>query len=165
MIPIVSIVGKSDSGKTTLLEKLIAELSRRGYKVASIKHDVHDFEIDKEGKDSWRHKKAGATTTIISSPHRVAVISDTDRDYRLFELRERFILEEDIILSEGYYRDKHPKIEVSRKEGPHQLLCISDKSLIAVASKHPIELHVPWFNLDDTKGIVDFIEDRFLEKT
>ena len=162
MIPIVSIVGKSDSGKTTLLERLIAELSRRGYKVASIKHDVHDFEIDKEGKDSWRHKKAGATTTIISSPHRVAVISDTDRDYRLSELRERFILEEDIILSEGYYRDEHPKIEVSREEGPHQLLCINDKSLIAVASKHTTELSVPWFNLDNTKGIVDFIEDRFL---
>ena len=98
MIPIVSIVGKSDSGKTTLMEKLIAELNLRGYKVASVKHDTHDFEIDKEGKDSWRHKKAGATTTIISSPHKVAVVSDTDRDLRLSEIRDRFVLKEDIVL-------------------------------------------------------------------
>lgn len=164
MIHIVSVVGKSDAGKTTLLERLIAELTRRGYKVASIKHDIHDFEIDKEGKDSWRLKKAGATTTIISSPHKVAVISNTDRDLSLSELRERFILAEDIILSEGYYRDQHPKIEVSQKEGPYELLCTNDKSLIAVVSKHPLELPVPWFNLGDLQGIVDFIEARFLKK-
>ncbi len=164
MIPIVSIVGKSDSGKTTLLEKLIAELNLRGYKVASVKHDTHDFEIDKKGKDSWRHKKAGANTTIISSPHKVAVVSNTDRDLRLSELRDRFVLEEDIVLSEGYYRDKQPKIEVSQKEEPYKLLCSNDKSLIAVASKYPVELAVPWFNLDDIKSIVDFIECRFLKK-
>jgi len=163
MTPIISIVGKSDSGKTTLLERLIAELTRRGYKVASVKHDIHDFEIDKEGKDSWRHKKAGATTTIISSPHRVAVMSTTDRDLRLSELRERFIFEEDIILSEGYYRDQHPKIEVSQKKEPHQLLCTNDKSLIAVVSKYPMDLPVPCFSLDDTKEIVDFIEVKFLK--
>ena len=165
MIPIVSIVGKSDSGKTTLLEKLIAELNLRGYKVASVKHDTHDFEIDKEGKDSWRHKKAGATTTIISSPHKVAVVSDTDRDLRLSEIRDRFVLEEDIVLSEGYYRDKQPKIEVSQKEEPYKLLCSNDKSLIAVVSKYPMELAVPWFHLDNIKSIVDFIECRFLKKT
>lgn len=164
MIPIVSIVGKSDSGKTTLLERIIGELTRRGYKVASIKHDAHDFEIDQEGKDSWRHKKAGATTTIISSPHKVAVISTTDRDIRLSELRKRFILEEDIIFSEGYYRDQHPKIEVSQKEGTHELLCTNDKSLIAVVSKHPMKLPVPWFSLDDIKKIVDFIEVKFLKR-
>lgn len=165
MIPLISIVGKSDSGKTTLLEKLIAELTRRDYKVASVKHDVHNFELDKEGKDSWRHKNAGATTTIISSPYKVAVISDTDRDLRLSELRERFIFEEDIILSEGYYRDQQPKIEVSRKGSPHELLCTNDKTLIAVASKSPMKLLVPWFNLDDAKGIADFIEARFLKRS
>ena len=164
MIPIVSIVGKSDSGKTTLIEKLIAELNRRGYKVASVKHDAHDFEMDKEGKDSWRHKKAGATTTIISSPHKLAIVSDTDRDLRLSELRDRFITEEDMVLSEGYYRDNQPKIEISRKKEPDALLCANDPSLIAVASKYPIELTVPWFHLDDIKSIGDFIEGRFLNK-
>ena len=162
MIPIVSIVGKSDSGKTTLVEKLIKEFTHRGYGVASVKHDVHDFEIDREGKDSWRHKKAGATTTIISSPHKVAVVSDTQRDLRLAELRERFITTEDLILSEGYYQDRHPKIEVSQNDNPEELLAINDPSLIAVVSKSPMELSVPWFNLNDTKGIADFIETTFL---
>ena len=68
MGPIVSIVGKSGSGKTTLLEKVVAELTKRGYNVGTIKHDVHGFEIDYEGKDSWRHKKAGAKTVVLSSP-------------------------------------------------------------------------------------------------
>ena len=72
MIPIVSIVGKSGAGKTTLIEKMIPELKKRGYRVATIKHDVHGFDIDHEGKDSWRHKKAGAHATIISSPWKVA---------------------------------------------------------------------------------------------
>ena len=165
MIPIVSVVGKSDSGKTTLLEKLIVELTQRGYKVASVKHDVHDFEIDQEGKDSWRHKKAGARTTIISSPHKVAVISDTDRDLNLSELRERFILEDDIIISEGYFRDQQPKIEVSREEVPNDLLCTNNKTLIAVVSTHPMKLPVPWFNLENVKGITDFIETRFLKNS
>ena len=70
MIPIISIVGKSDSGKTTLIEKLLPELVRRSYRIATVKHDVHGFEVDREGKDSWRHKKAGAHTVIISSPRR-----------------------------------------------------------------------------------------------
>ena len=83
MIPIVSIVGKSDSGKTTLIEKLLPELGRRGYRVATVKHDVHGFEVDREGKDSWRHKKAGAHTVVISSPLKVAVIRDVDHDAEL----------------------------------------------------------------------------------
>ena len=78
MIPIVSIVGKSNSGKTTLIEKLIAELTRRGWRVATIKHNRHGFEIDHEGKDSWRHKQAGAVATVVASPRRIAVIEDTE---------------------------------------------------------------------------------------
>jgi molybdopterin-guanine dinucleotide biosynthesis protein B len=76
MVPIVSIVGKSGSGKTTLLEKVIKELTHRGYTVGVLKHDAHGFEIDHEGKDSWRHKKAGASTVALSSPEKFAVIKD-----------------------------------------------------------------------------------------
>jgi len=76
MPPIISIVGKSDSGKTTLLEKLLAEIKNRGYHSGIIKHDTHGFDIDHEGKDTWRHKKAGASTVIISSPNKIAVIRD-----------------------------------------------------------------------------------------
>src|SRR5512143_21431 len=91
MIPIVSVVGKSDSGKTTLLEKLVKELTSRGYRIGTIKHDVHSFEIDHPGKDSWRHKQAGASATVISSPAKLALVVDTDHDHTLAEIRDRFI--------------------------------------------------------------------------
>ena len=91
MIPIVSIVGKSDAGKTTLLEKVVRELRSRGWRIATVKHDAHSFEIDHEGKDSWRHRKAGACMTIISSPSKIAVVADTDHDYSLNEIRDRFV--------------------------------------------------------------------------
>ena len=102
MIPIVSIVGKSNSGKTTLIEKLIAELTRRGFRVATIKHNRHGFEIDHEGKDSWRHKRAGAVATVVASPGRIALIEDAPKDYDLAEIRDRYIRDADIILAEGY---------------------------------------------------------------
>src|SRR5512139_2381303 len=102
MIPIVSIVGKSDSGKTTLIEKLLPELVRRGYRVATVKHDIHGFEVDREGKDSWRHKKAGAHTSVISSPNKVALIRDVEKDLTLAEIRDRLIQGVDLILSEGF---------------------------------------------------------------
>ncbi len=112
VIPIVSIVGRSNTGKTTLIEKMIPELRRRGYRVATIKHNIHGFDIDHEGKDSWRHKKAGAQMTVIASPHQVAVVEDVNRDYELSELRDHYIRDVDIILSEGFKKNPHPKIEV-----------------------------------------------------
>ncbi|MFH0822674.1 MAG: molybdopterin-guanine dinucleotide biosynthesis protein B, partial [Pseudomonadota bacterium] len=98
MIPIVSIVGKSDVGKTTLIEKIIGTLRNRGYRVATIKHDAHSFEIDHKGKDSWRHKHAGSTMTVISSKEKIAVVADSDHDRTLDEIREKFIHGVDIII-------------------------------------------------------------------
>ena len=95
-IPIVSIVGKSNSGKTTLLEKIIADLVGRGYRVATIKHNRHGFNIDPEGKDSYRHKQAGTHTTVVSSPHQIAIIQDVDRDQTFAEIRDNYIREADI---------------------------------------------------------------------
>ena len=115
MIPIVSIVGKSDSGKTTLIEKIVPELVRRGYRVTTVKHDLHGFEIDKEGKDSWRHKQAGAQGVIISSPQKVALIRDVDKDMSLEELRDSFGGDADLILSEGYKKDVQPKAILYRQ--------------------------------------------------
>nr|NIR17513.1 molybdopterin-guanine dinucleotide biosynthesis protein B [Desulfobacterales bacterium]NIW15817.1 molybdopterin-guanine dinucleotide biosynthesis protein B [Candidatus Bathyarchaeota archaeon] len=108
---IVSIVGKSGSGKTTLLEKLIPELTGMGLKVGTIKHDVHGFEIDHPGKDSWRHKQAGSRITIISSPQRIGMVMDVDHDHTLDELAS-FFSGVDIILTEGYKRENKPKIEI-----------------------------------------------------
>jgi molybdopterin-guanine dinucleotide biosynthesis protein B len=162
LIPIISIVGKSDSGKTTLIEKLVPELTRRGYRVATIKHDVHGFEVDQEGKDSWRHKQAGAHTVVISSPNKIALIRDVEKDLNLEEIRERLIQDVDLILSEGYKKDVQPKIEVFRKEKHKKLLCTKEDNLVAIASNRKMNVGIPCFNLGDMKGLSNFIEKEFL---
>jgi len=164
MIPIVSIVGKSDSGKTTLIEKIVPELVRRGYRVATIKHDVHGFEIDRTGKDSWRHRRAGADGVLLSSPKQIALIKTVERDLTLAELRDRFIDDVDIIISEGFKRDVEPKIEVFRKEMHRELLCSREDSLLAVVTNQKLDVSVPCLDLNDEKGVVDVIEERFLRQ-
>jgi molybdopterin-guanine dinucleotide biosynthesis protein B len=157
-------VGKSESGKTTLIEQLIPEMKRRGYRIATVKHDTHSFEIDRKGKDSFRHKEAGAVVSLISSPKKVAFIADVDREMNLSELRDRFIREVDLIISEGYYRNIHPKIEVFRKEVHSEPLCNKDDNLILFVSDVPLNKGVPCFGLNEIKAIADLIEERFLKK-
>ncbi len=163
MIPIISIVGKSDSGKTTLIEKLVPELTRRGYRIATVKHDVHGFEVDREGKDSWRHKQAGAHSVVISSPTKAALIRDVEKDMNLEEIRENLIREVDLILSEGYKKDVQPKVEIFRKEVHEKLLCTKRDNLVAIVSNRKFRVGVPCFGLEDTKGLATFIEKNFLK--
>jgi len=162
-IPIISIAGKSNTGKTTLLEKLIPELAGRGYRVATIKHNTHGFEIDHEGKDSWRHKKAGARLTVISSSRRIALIEDVDKDIPLDEIREKYIHDVDLILTEGYKGNPFPKIEVFRSELNSGLLSKKENNLLAVASDIKLDIDVPCFHINDYRAIVDFIENTFLK--
>jgi molybdopterin-guanine dinucleotide biosynthesis protein B len=162
MIPIVSIVGKSDSGKTTLIEKLLPELRRRGYRVATIKHDIHGFEVDREGKDSWRHRKAGADTVIISSPEQIALIKSVERDLTLAELREHFVDDVDIVIAEGFKKDVQPKIEVFRKEKHRKLLTSEEDAVVAIVANEKFDIPVPCLDLNDIKGVVDLIEENFL---
>jgi len=162
MVPILSIVGKSDSGKTTLIERLIPELTRRGYRVATVKHDLHGFDIDREGKDTWRHKQAGAHTVIISSPNKLALIRETDRDHSLDDIRRAFVRDVDIIISEGYKNDTQPKIEVSRAAQQQELLCDPRDNLVAIASDRSHDRGVPCFDINDAAGLADFIVKRFL---
>jgi molybdopterin-guanine dinucleotide biosynthesis protein B len=164
MTPIISIVGKSDSGKTTLLEKLVPEMIKRGYRVATVKHDVHGFEVDREGKDSWRHRRAGAHTTIISSPKQLAVIRDMDHDAPLDEIRDRFVHDVDIIIAEGYKKGNAPKIEIFRKEVHQDPLCSREDDLVALVSNRHFDLGVPCLDLNDIKGLADIIEQRFLKE-
>ena len=163
MIPIVSIVGKSDSGKTTLIEKLVPELTQRGYRIATVKHDTHGFEVDQEGKDSWRHKQAGAHTVVISSPKKVALIRDVEKDLTLEEIREKLIQDVDLILSEGYKKDIQPKIEIFRKEKHKELLCAKEDNLIAIVSNRTFDIGIPCFDLEDMKGLASFIEKEFIK--
>ena len=157
---IVSIVGKSGSGKTTLLEKLIPELKRVGLRVGTIKHDVHGFEMDHPGKDSWRHKKAGSVITIISSPQRIGMVMDVDHDHTLDELA-LFFSGVDLILTEGYKGATKPKIEIFRRETHAEPLCLNDSNLIALMTNADVDLGVPRFALDDIEGLAQFLTRHF----
>jgi len=165
MIPVVSFVGKSGSGKTTLIEKIIPELTRKGWGVATIKHSRHGFDIDREGKDSWRHRKAGAQMTVMSSPEQIAVIENPERDLKIGELRDRYIHNVDIILTEGFKGNPYPKIEVFRATLKRDMLCSREDNLIAVASDEDMNIDVLCLNIDDAEGIAQLIIDLFLDKT
>jgi len=161
MIPIILIVGKSNSGKTTLIEKLVPELKRRGLKVGTIKHDVHGFELDQEGKDTWRHAQAGVDTVVISSPQKAACIKKVDVELTLDELICQFFPDVDIVLTEGYKRQNKPKIEIYRAELGEGPLCTDDKTLISVVSDTQTQLNVPHFGTQDVEQLADFIIKRF----
>ena len=161
-IPVVSIVGESHTGKTTLLEKIIPDLIRRGYRVATIKHDGHGFDIDREGKDSWRHRQAGATTTVLSSTRRVAVLADVEKDLDIAALRDLYIRHADIILTEGFKRNRFPKIEVFRADLKDDIISRGDELLLAVVGDIPPPPGVPCFASTDVQGIVDLIVARVL---
>ena len=158
--PIICIVGASGSGKTFFIERLIPEFKKRGIKVVSIKHDIHDrFEMDKPGKDSWRHKKAGAITTIISSPKRIGIVMDVDHDHDPEELLKYVDLNKvDLVLAEGYKKSRHLKIEVLKGS---ELICKDDPHLIAVIINHSNHqkrsLNIPYFRGDQAEEVAEFI--------
>ena len=165
--PVVSIVAKSGTGKTTLLEKLIGELKRRGYRVGAVKHDANKFDIDREGKDSWRLTQAGADTMLITSPAKVALVKQ-NRDGvepSLAEAIAAYCGDVDIVLTEGFKKSSMPKIEVHRRERSERLLCRDeehDPQLIAVASDSSLDIDVPVYDINDAIGLCDLIEQRFL---
>ncbi|AQS58339.1 molybdopterin-guanine dinucleotide biosynthesis protein B [Desulforamulus ferrireducens] len=159
-IPMVSIVGKSDAGKTTFMEKLIKELKARNIKVCTIKHDVHGFDIDQPGKDTWRHSQAGADTVVISSPQKMAMITKVREELSLDQIAEIVSDDTDIIITEGYKRANKPKIEISRSERGTELLCTPDE-LIGLVSDIPWSIGVPVFQLDDAPGVADLLQDKF----
>ena len=163
-IPVVSIVGKSDSGKTTFLEKLIRALSARGYRVGAVKHHVHEFDIDVPGKDSWRHARAGAFITMVSSPVQFAAIQRVESERTLGDLAA-YAAEAgaDIMLTEGYKSTATARIEVSRR-GRSEELISTPQELIAVATDNAdlrIE-GVPTFGLEDADAAASLIERLYL---
>lgn len=163
-VPVVSIVGKGDSGKTTFLEKLIAELSSRGVAVATVKHHVHDYDIDVPGKDSWRHARAGAVTTMVSSAEKFAMIGKVEREMTLPELA-RVAADSgcDILLTEGYKREGVNRVEVSRLARSEDLVCEPAEMIALVTDNPGVDCDgVPRFSLDDARGVADLIGDRFL---
>ena len=164
-VRVVSFVAESGTGKTTLLEKVIARLKERGYRVGVVKHDAHRFDIDHPGKDSYRLTAAGADTMVLSSPEKLAVVKVHATPPPVEELLARYFADVDIVLTEGFKSGALPKIELHRRERSATLLCRGeqhDPTLIAVASDESLELDVPVFDLNDAGSIADFIEERFL---
>ena len=161
MPAIVSIVGRSQTGKTTLIEKLIRELKLRGYRIGTIKHTHHALDIDKTGKNSARHRSAGADTVILSAPGEMAMIKTGQSD--AIEERVHFFDDMDLLITEGYKRSRQPKIEVVRTARNPDLCCQNDPNLTAVVSDAPVEVDVPHFGLNDIVRLADFIESSFLK--
>lgn len=155
--PVLRIVGKKKCGKTTFLERLLPELAALGLAVGTVKHDTHGFEMDREGKDSWRHKRAGAVVAAVCSPDKLALVRSLDREPGLEELARTVFGDLDLVLAEGYFRSPGPKIEVFRPEAhAAPLACVAD-GLIALVSDADLDLGVPRFGLDQGAQAARFI--------
>ena len=159
-VPILSFVGRSNSGKTTLIERVIPELVRAGYKVATVKHAGHGFDLDTEGKDSWRHKQAGASSVVIISKSSLAMFADVSDHMNVEDVRERYLdASYDLILAEGWRSEGYPKIVVVRDQIGE--VPVSQDGLLAVVSNKPVETSVPLLDPDDVAGVAALIIRHF----
>jgi molybdopterin-guanine dinucleotide biosynthesis protein MobB len=164
--PVISIVGRSHAGKTTLLEKLIRELTARGRRIGTVKHHFHGpVEVDVPGKDSWRHRRAGAVAVALASRQTFFVVRDTPEDESLEAIVHRALAGVDLVLTEGFKSGPMPKIEVNRAAQEVPLLCGPKDRLIAVVTDRPLEVPVPRFGLEDVAALADFIEREFLRES
>ncbi|NOS78296.1 MAG: molybdopterin-guanine dinucleotide biosynthesis protein B [Nitrospira sp.] len=159
-VPIVSFVGRSNSGKTTLIERVIPELVRAGYRVATVKHAGHGFDLDTEGKDSWRHKRAGASSVIVMSRGSLAMFADVPEEMKVEEIRDRFLDGSyDLIIAEGWKSEGYLKIVVIREQVGE--VPVSPDGLLAVVSDKPVDLPVPVLDLNDVTGVAALIIRHF----
>ncbi len=156
-VPVLAIVGYSNSGKTTLMEKLVAGLVAKGLRIATIKHSHHQPEMDTPGKDSWRHKQAGASTSLLVGPEKMLMVSDVDEALNPQLLAARLFADYDLVLVEGYASVAGPKIEVVRAERSQELRC-NEGELVAVATDiTDLKVSVPLFDMNDIESLIDFM--------
>jgi molybdopterin-guanine dinucleotide biosynthesis adapter protein len=161
MPPIVSIVGRSKSGKTTLIEKLLAELKARGYRVATVKHTHSNMVVPESEKDSDRHLKAGSAAALVTGLDKIIMVKPLPQEFTLSQIAQIIGEDYDLILTEGFKHDDAPKIEVHRKANALPLPDV--KKVFAYATDEPLESKVRQFALDDVKGIADLIEEGFIK--
>ena len=160
MNKVIGVAGFKNAGKTTLVEKLVAELTRRGHRISTVKHAHHSFDIDHEGRDSFRHRKAGASEVAVVSQHRWAIIHES-RDEAAPSLENILgkLAPCDLVIIEGYKRDTHDKIEVRNLVLDHPQLAGDDPTVVAIAETGPIAgTPVPVFDRDDVTALAGFIE-------
>lgn len=156
MPPLITIVGHSNSGKTTLIEKLIPELKRRGYRVGTIKHTHHGFSMDQKGKDTYRHRAAGADAVLAASPGQIALVKSMP-EINIDSLLPYF-QDMDLVLVEGFKQENKPKIEVFRSQINQSQLFPDDDLLVAVVTDSLYSARVPVFQFEDIEAICDLIE-------
>jgi molybdopterin-guanine dinucleotide biosynthesis protein B len=156
---VFGLAGWSGSGKTTLVTRLVPALMRRGISVSTLKHAHHDFDVDQPGKDSWRHRQAGAREVMVASDRRWALMRELRGapEPGMDELLRR-MSPVDLVLVEGYKRGHHPKLEVYRAALGKTMLAPQDASIVAIASDAPVAgSHLPFFALSDIDAIAEFI--------
>lgn len=152
------ITGYKNAGKTGLMERLVTEITGRGFSVSTLKHAHHTFDVDHPGKDSFRHRTAGAQQVLLASGTRWALMSELRgaEEPPLSDLLQK-LDPVDLVLVEGYKRDRHPKIEAYRGETNHPLIAKDDDTIRAVATDTTLDVAQPTFDLNDTVAIADFI--------
>lgn len=155
---IFGVTGWKNAGKTGLMERLVSEITSRGLRVSTLKHAHHSFDVDHPGRDSYRHREAGASQVLLVSEHRWALMSEQrgSPEPALEELLQK-LSPVDLVLIEGYKREPHPKIEAFRAVANNPLIAEGDKTIVAIASDCPIDIDRPVFDLDDTTQIANFI--------
>lgn len=156
---VVSVVAKSGTGKTTLLERVLPQLRDRGVRVGVLKHHSHESSFDVPGKDTYRLAEAGADVVVGASPVQVAVFRRENGSGQLDALIATYFDGLDLVLIEGFKRGSYPKIEVHRSERGDTLLCEADE-LLALVTDHDWDLPVPQFDLNDASGLADFLVEH-----
>ncbi len=159
---ILTIVGYSGAGKTTLIEKLIPALRKRGFRVAVIKHTSHHHEFDKPGKDSHRLRQAGAEAVIVSSPKMVAMFREVEHEWPIARLLRHLPRQLDLVIAEGFRGSEYPCLEVYRRGFSPDLKCRGHRKLLAVVGDEPGALSVPRFQRDAVREIVEFLMESLL---
>ncbi|MBI9076776.1 MAG: molybdopterin-guanine dinucleotide biosynthesis protein B [Desulfatibacillum sp.] len=155
---IISIVGFSNSGKTTLMVALISCLKTRGYRIGTIKHAAHGFDMDRSGKDSYKHKQAGAEGVVVASAKRIAVVKEVDHDMSPVEIARAFYGDMDLVLVEGFKRENLFKIEVlGFDQNPEPHFSDHPKLLATVGAGSPNNPPVPHFSFDQADALADFL--------
>jgi molybdopterin-guanine dinucleotide biosynthesis protein B len=162
MPPVLALIGRPNCGKTTLIEKLIPALAVRGVRVGTIKHHHGDIQMDTPGKDTWRHKNAGAKVVLLSSPDGIGLIQDTTEDTPVEDLVSLYFQNVDLVIAEGYKWSALPKIEVFRSTVYDEPMQEPGETLIAMVSDVEVRQDLPWFKNDDISSLIEFILEKII---